>query len=121
MADKVPGIFSVEADLQYFTPCLTQFGASTGQRPSPVSNVNAATLFILSEGSNFSCMEEICAILAGLFYFTVWVQFFALTDYVIMTSNNHQFLLSYLFLLAYQFIKSQRNTTMSTCAHETHP
>lgn len=65
-----------------------QFGVSTRQRPSPVSNVNAATLFILSEGSNFSCMEEIRAMLADLFYFTVWTQFFALTDYVIMTSNT---------------------------------
>lgn len=67
VADKVPGAFLVQTNLQYVTQCLTQFGVSTGQRPPPVSDVNAATLFILSEGSNFSCMEEICATLAGVF------------------------------------------------------
>lgn len=80
MADKAPGTFLVQANLQYFTQCFTQSGASTGQRPSPVSNMNVATLFILSEGSHFSCMEVMCARLAGLFYFTVWIQIFALTD-----------------------------------------
>lgn len=35
--------------------------------------------------------------LAGLFYFTVWIQFFALPDYVTMASYNQQFSLSYFF------------------------
>lgn len=42
-------------------------------------------------------MEDICAMLAGLFYFTVWIQFFALPDYVTMASYNHQFSLLYFF------------------------
>lgn len=35
-----------QANLHYFTQRLTQFGVSTGQRPSPVGDVNAATLFL---------------------------------------------------------------------------
>jgi len=66
MANKIPSMLFAQANLHSFTQCLTQFGVSTGQRPSPEGDVNAATLvFAPCEGA------EICATPAGLSYFTL--------------------------------------------------